>query len=82
MNVKHNQRVIAGLQFCDLISGQAYIRIDIRSSRVPVYLATGESPGPGKTTNLVNLETGCLVGRVSSGARFRHLPDATLDTGE
>lgn len=81
MNIKHNHRLKDGLHFDDLVSGQAYLRVDMPSRTPLVYLAVAESPQPRKATNLVNIETGCLVGRVSSSARFKHLPDATLDTG-
>lgn len=82
MNIKHNTRRRQWLALGQIKAGELYLRVDVRSDRPEVYLAVADLPGPAPATNLVNIETGCLVGRVSSSARFRHLPDATLDTGE
>lgn len=82
MHIKHNLRLKDGLDLDDLVSGQVYLRVDIPALPPLVYLAVAASTQPRKATNLVNIKTGCLIGRVSSSARFRHLPDATLDTGE
>lgn len=81
MNIVHNLRPRRGLAFCDLTSGQLYLRIDIPSKRPLVYLAVAGRPQPLPAENLVNMETGCLVGRVAASARFVHLDNATLDTG-
>ncbi|ARB30325.1 hypothetical protein HOS87_gp08 [Pseudomonas phage phiNV3] len=85
MNIKHNTRK-QGLAFHELVSGQLYTRIDMQAGRPRVYFTVADRPahagGTVPAENLVNMETGCLVGRVCASARFRHLPDATLDTGE
>lgn len=81
MNIKHNHRLKDGLHFEDLVSGQAYLRVDMPNRTPLVYFAVSSRPGPRAATDLVNMGTGCLVGRVCADARFKHLPDATLDTG-
>lgn len=81
MNIKHNFRTRQGLAFHELTSGQLYLRVDMPSKRPLVYLAVAGRPTPTQAENLVNMETGCLVGRVTEFARFVHLSDATLDTG-
>lgn len=81
MNIKHNTRCSVGLALGQLVAGELYLRVDVRPDRPMVYLAVASRPGPTPATDLVNMKTGCLVGRVCADARFKHLPDATLDTG-
>lgn len=81
MHIKHNTRACRGLSFSELRVGEVYVSL-ARSSRPNVYIACrrpAQSCGDAPDF-LVNVTTGCMVVPADS-VEFRHLPDATLDTG-
>lgn len=83
MNITHNQSRVRGIQLADMQVGQVYL--GLTPSSIPqVYLActTPGQPCARKVEFLVNLGTGVRVVPAAVNRHgFRHLPDATLDTG-
>lgn len=84
MNIQHNTSRSRGVPFGDqMIVGQVYLSL-APSSEPRVYLACTNPGQPAlrKVAFLVNLDTGCrVVPAVTSRYGYKHLPDATLDTG-
>ena len=84
MNIKHNTRAVAGLTFPELQVGEVYLSLSRATSKPRAYLACcmpGHLRAGSAPDFLVNLETGCSV-QPSHQILYKHLPDATLDTGK
>lgn len=83
MNITHNQSRVRGIQLVDMQVGQVYL--SLAPSPTPLLYMACCNPGHPigrKVDFLVNLGTGCrVVPRAPHSYGFKHLPDATLDTG-
>lgn len=80
MNLKHNTRHAKGLGFHELQRGEAYLSL-VRVGTPQVYIAVSK-PGSSDVHALVNVSTGRLVTpSPDCSTRYRHLPDAFIDTG-
>jgi hypothetical protein len=83
MNLIHKSKS-EGIPFDSLVVGQVY-RDLMPSSRLLVYMAC-TNPGHNgkpKVDFLLNMETGCrVVPSITRQYGFKHLPNATLNTGE
>lgn len=83
MNIKHNTQGGHGLQFPEMAVGETYISLNHNGRTPRIYIACRNAGRPvGREPDfLVNLATGTCV-TPGPDVRFRHLPDATLVTGE
>lgn len=83
MNIKHNTRGGLGCTFEDMVVGEIYLSLNRCGPKPRIYMVCRHPGAPvgNKADFLVNLETGTQVAP-DHRVRFRHLPDATLDTGE
>ena len=82
MHIKHNCKKV-GLSFQELTTGETYLSLNggCREPRVYIACRRACADGGGPPDFLVNLRTGSTV-IPAHQIRYKHLPNATLDTGE